>query len=457
MERYKQQFLEGAKERDVPAKTANKIFDQMLQFAAYGFNKSHSVAYALVAYQTAYLKANYPLEFMSSLLTSEIGKSAIDVDDKVNKLVTYVEEAENMKIKVLGPDVNYSFNHFSIEHYKDGPPSIRFALNAVKNVGEGVVDILVQERKEKGKFTSLDNFISRIKDRKFNKRVGESLCKSGALDCFAGEETKEIFRAKILNNLDELFSGKVKKENANQDMLFGFEEAENKLLTDDKVEPLSEHLLLKNEKEVLGFYLSGHPLTSLKRPMSMLVTSKISPIVKGDLSIASKVKVAGIILNVKKIMTKKGLPMAKFELEDLSDTISVCVFPRTYKKLSEMVIANKIVAVEGTVNVSEFRGVNSFELFADEIMDFKDVFQEWGKNFIISFSDGVLLDEKRLLDIKHIIAKHKGDCPVLFKVNTGANAHYIIETKERVVLGENLFGEIEKLLGEKTWQVERKS
>jgi len=112
--------------------------------------------------------------------------------------------------------------------------------------------------------------------------------------------------------------------------------------------------------------------------------------------------------------------------------------------------------MEGSVNASDFRGINSFELIADEIMEFKDIFQEWGKNFIVSFSDGVLLDEKRLLDIKHILGKHKGDYPVFFKVNTGANAHYIIETKEKVVLDEKLFKEIENLLGEKTWQVERK-
>ncbi|MEA3306873.1 MAG: DNA polymerase III subunit alpha, partial [Elusimicrobiota bacterium] len=288
MEKYKQQFIDGAKKRDVPPKIADKIFEQMLQFAAYGFNKSHSVAYALIAYQTAYLKANYPLEFMSSLLTSEIGKSAIDSDDKENKLVTYVEEAENMNIKVFGPNVNYSYTHFSIEHYKDAPPAIRFALNAVKNVGEGIVEMLIAERKENGKFTSLDNFISRLKDRKFNKRVGESLAKSGALDCFADGDIKEVFRAKVLNNLDELFSGKgkSKKEDANQNMLFGFEVMEKKTLLNDEVEPLSEHALLKNEKEVLGFYLSGHPLASLKRPMNMLVSSRIAPIVKGQMAVA---------------------------------------------------------------------------------------------------------------------------------------------------------------------------
>lgn len=458
MEKYKQKFFEGAQKKDVPLKTADKVFDQMLQFAAYGFNKSHSVAYALIAYQTAYLKANYPMEFMASLLTSEIGHSPVDTDDKVNKLVTYIEEAENMGIKILGPDINHSFSHFSIEYYKDAPPAIRFALNAVKNVGEGVVEMLVEERRKNGKFISLDDFIFRLKDRKFNKRVGESLAKSGSFDCFSDGDIKEVFRAKILNNLDELFSGKGrgKKEDANQKMLFGFEDIKENSLMDEKVEPLSEHVLLKNEKEVLGFYLSGHPLTSLKRSMNMLVSSKIATIVKGSLPVASKVKVAGIILNVKKIVTKKGLAMAKFELEDLSDSISVCVFPKIYKKFNEMLITNKIVAVCGTVNVSEFRGVSSFELFADEIMEFYNVFQEWGKNLIVSFSDGVLLDEKRLLDIKHIIGKHKGDCPVFFKVNTGANANYIVETKEKVILGDNLFKEIEKLLGEKTWQVERK-
>ncbi len=455
MERYKEQFFTGSKKKDVPHKIANKIFDQMLQFAAYGFNKSHSVAYALVAYQTAYLKANYPVEFMTALLTSEIGHSAVDVIDKENKLVTYTEEAENMGIEVLGPDVNHSVNCFSIEKH-NGKPAIRFALNAVKNVGEGAVETMVLEREEKGKFTSLENFIERLGGRQFNKRVGEALAKSGSFDCFANGDIKELYRAKVLGNVEELFNskGNKQKENANQDMLFGFEETKADCIENKDIAPLSEHELLKNEKEVLGFYMSGHPLTSLKRRMSMVVSSQIEPIVKGKFSPDSKLRVAGMILNVKKITTKKGSAMAKFELEDLSGSVSVCVFPRKYKEFSEFLVPNTIVAVLGTVNVSTFKGSTSFELFAEEIVAFGDVFQKWGKNLVVSFSDGVLLDEKKLVEIKHIMGKHKGTCPVFFRVNTRARANYVIETTEKVVLEQKLFKEIEKALGEKTWQVE---
>ncbi|MEK7721400.1 MAG: DNA polymerase III subunit alpha, partial [Elusimicrobiota bacterium] len=184
MEQMRARFVEQARSKnDIPNKLATKIFDQMVEFAGYGFNKSHSVAYALVAYQTAWLKANYPVEFMAALLTSEIGHSPIGSEEKENKLVTYIGESQDMEIGILGPNVNRSQKKFSIEEIQ-GKPAIRFALTAVKNVGEGVVEALVAERDRNGPFRSFEEFTLRADARQLNKRVVESLAKGGAFDGF---------------------------------------------------------------------------------------------------------------------------------------------------------------------------------------------------------------------------------------------------------------------------------
>jgi DNA polymerase-3 subunit alpha len=455
MEQSRVKFTEGAKENGIPLKLSTKIFDQILQFAGYGFNKSHSVAYALVAYQTAWLKANFPVEFMCALLTSEIGHNAVNSDEKENKQVTYIGEAQAMEIEILGPDLNHSGRIFTIEE-KAGKPAVRFALTAVKNVGEGVVDAIVSERDRNGPFRSFEEFTLRADGKQLNKRVIESMAKSGALDGFYPSPTVELARTKALKAVESFSEtgSRSRKEQEGQDFLFGVAASRRPpAVSAPPSEALNEHTILKYEKEVLGFYFSGHPLNSYRRHISMISNSNIEKILTAGFKSGDLVRVAGIVLQSKVMQTKKGDTMAKFELEDLTGSIGVCLFPRNYAAYGSQLAPNKIVVVAGKVQESDF-GQNPFELVAEEVLGLFDAMNKWGRHIMIRMPEGILFDEKQLSELKHTLNRSHGECPVYLKVNTKAKSSYIVETSDRVVLNEALFKDLEKILGVQTWQVE---
>ncbi len=444
MEKLRTKFMDQAKQHyNVTPKLSGKIFDDMAKFAGYGFNKSHSVAYALVAYQTAWLKANYPVEFMAALLTSEIGKSAVNSEDKENKLVTYIGEAQDMEIQIGGPSVNKSQKKFSIETH-DGRPVIRFALTAIKNVGEGVVEAMVAEREKNGPYRSFEEFTLRADSKQLNKRVVESLAKGGAFDCFYPAEKAEISRSRAMEAV-ELFCGG-KGRDCNQAMLFGEEKKESSAL--------SEHTILKNEQEVLGFYFSGHPLNSYRRHLSMVSNAQADKVLAGGFEEGAIVRVAGIVTQFKNMQTKKtGEAMAKFEVEDLTGSIGVCLFPKKYKMYGSQLGPNKVVVVAGKVQKSDF-GEQNFELIAEEAYGLFDAMNKWARGLVVNLPEGILFDEKQLHELKGVLGKSHGMCPVYFQVNAKGRGTYMIETTERVNLTDQLLRDIEKLLGDKTWKVQ---
>ena len=444
MEQMRAKFVDQARSKnDIPNKLATKIFDQIVEFAGYGFNKSHSVAYALVAYQTAWLKANYPVEFMAALLTSEIGHSPIGSEDKENKLVTYIGEAQDMEIEILGPSVNSSNKKFSIET-RGGKPAIRFALTAVKNVGEGVAEGIAAERVRNGQFRSFEEFTLRADSKQLNKRVVESLAKGGCFDCFYPAEKPEISRSRAMEAV-ELFCGGGGRD-SNQAMLFGEEKK--------AAAEMSEHLLLKNEHEVLGFYFSGHPLNSYRRHLSMVSNAQADKLLAGGFAEGDMVRVAGIVTQFKNMQTKKtGEAMAKFEVEDLTGNIGVCLFPRKYKMYGASLGPNKVVVVSGKVQKSDF-GEQNYELIAEEAYGLFDAMNKWARGLIINLPEGILFDEKQLHELKSELGKNHGMCPVYFQVNAKGRGAYMIETTERVGLNDHLLRGIEKLLGDKTWKLE---
>ena len=444
MEKMRDKFVKQAKDfNDVAPRLSTKIFDQMAQFAEYGFNKSHSVAYALVAYHTAWLKANHPVEFMAALLTSEIGKSAVNSEDKENKLVTYIGEAQDMEIEIAGPSVNQSQKKFSIEDH-DGRPAIRFALTAIKNVGEGVVETMVAERAKNGPFRSFEEFTLRADSKQLNKRVIESLAKGGAFDVFYPAEKPELSRAKAMDAVEAFCGGKA--HDANQTMLFGEEK---------KAAPaMNEHTLLKNEHEVLGFYFSGHPLNSYRRHLSMVANAQAEKVLAGGFAEGAMVRVAGIVAQFKNMQTKKtGEPMAKFEVEDLTGNLGVCLFPKKYKLYGPQLGPNKVVVVAGKVQKSDF-GEQNYELIAEEAYGLFDAMNKWARGLVVNLPEGILFDEKQLHDLKAALGRSHGACPVYFQVDAKGRGTYMIETTERVGLTDQLLRDIEKLLGDKTWKVE---
>ncbi len=341
----KEKFVEGVVKNGASKSIGEKLWEWVLPFAQYGFNKSHSVAYAMIAYHTAYLKAHYPVEFMAAVLTSE--KADIE------RIAFLIDECKEMNVEVLAPDINESFRNFSV--VPDGK-KIRFGLLAIKNVGGNIVEAILQERKNQGAFQSFSDFASRLDSRDFNKKSMEALIKTGAFDKF--EE-----RGKLLNNLEDIltFNREIRKAKSNtQVSLFGAIEAIPTALRLKDTPPVPNDQKLMWEKELLGLYISSHPLENVKN----ILAKKALPLKElKDQFPRQKIKIGGIISSIKKILTKNGQPMIFMKIEDLTDKAEVVVFPSILEKYITSFQENKIVFVTGRV---DFRD-NTPKLICEEI------------------------------------------------------------------------------------------
>ncbi|NGQ94869.1 DNA polymerase III subunit alpha [Brevibacillus sp. SYP-B805] len=330
-------FVVGSIRQGYDDKLANHVYDLIVRFADYGFNKAHSVAYAVIAYQMAYLKANYPLAFMAALLSLSIGSQG--------KIAEYVEEARRLRLTVLPPDVNESEAAFTV---KNG--AIRFGLAAVKNVGYGAIDWIVKER-ERAPYRNLLDFCTRMDTRLVNRRVIESLILAGALDGLPGH------RAQKLVMLDEIMGkANVRREEREgaQLNLFALENtpvADTAPLAYPDVPPFSRMQQLREERELLGAYLSGHPLDqyafALNRPEIRTIASL------ADLAKDQPVKAIGMIVELKRIQTKKGDAMAFLTIEDKTAQVEVVVFPQAYARYAELLEKERLVVVEGRLDTQD--------------------------------------------------------------------------------------------------------
>ena len=330
----KKKFIEGCKKNEIPESISQKIWHWFEPFAHYSFNRSHAAAYATIAYQTAYLKVHYILEFMASLLTSEKAN--------IERIGFLMEECKRMGIEVLPPNLNESFRYFSVIPKEN---KIRFGLAAIKNVGENVVEEIVKERKEKGHFQSIEDFVSRVPIKVLNKKSLESLIKTGTFDKF-GE------RKKLLNNLELLLEysreSKKNKFNGQKGLFDGLNKnchkTAFKLMDSEKASQIEK---LRWEKELLGIYVSGHPLDNFKKNFWQMalpinqITHKL---------VGKTVKVCGVISGIKKIITKTGKPMLFFNLEDKFSKIEVVNFPSVIERNPEAFQENKIVLVSGRID-----------------------------------------------------------------------------------------------------------
>ena len=343
LKEQEQIFIQGAIKNNINEKIARKIWSWFLPFASYGFNKSHSTGYGMIAYQTAYLKAHFPVEFMASVLASE--------KQDVERVSFLIEECKRMKIDVLPPDINESFKNFTVID-KD---KIRFGLLAIKNVGHNIVETIVKERENNGKFESIGDFLNRIHSKNLNKKSMEALIKTGAFDNL--EE-----RGVLLYNLEKIlsFSKEIQNhKNNGQKGLFSTTTPNIKL---DQSEPalLSDRLIW--EKELLGIYISGHPLENFKLKKVTNI-GKIIEDLKQDHSInlpivkklmpGNRVNIGGLITSIKKILTKSGRLMQFVKIEDLTGKIEVVVFPGTVEKYQHALIKNKIITVSGRLDMKE--------------------------------------------------------------------------------------------------------
>lgn len=338
MEKLRVKFIDGAKHNKIPESKAEKLYELIQKFAGYGFNKSHAAAYAVVCYQTAFLKTHYPTEFMAALMTTDMGNQ--------DKLVGYFTECRDLGIKVLGPDVNASQKHFAVA---DG--AIRFGLAAIKNVGEGAVESVLDVRSRTGPFGSFFDFCRRVDLHKVNKRMLEGLIKAGAFD------STGAIRSQLMAVLDQAVeegAAAQRERELGQTSIFGEELKGENASVSLPAHPLpsiaewDQAQRLKYERELTGFYISAHPLTRYEATLGALSTA--STIGLKDCVDGGEVKLCGIIATAKPMLTKKGDRMAYLTVEDLHGTAEVIVFPDLFKTAGELIEPERIVRITGTID-----------------------------------------------------------------------------------------------------------
>jgi DNA polymerase-3 subunit alpha len=413
MAAQRERFVTGAAQRNYPPKKIEKIFDLMAQFAGYGFNKSHSAAYALLAYQTAYLKTHYPIEFMAALLTSVTGST----DD----VVKYINECREMGIAVEAPDINVSDANFT-PHGN----AIRFGLAAVKNVGHNAIDSIVAGRKKLGHYRSIYEFCENVDLRLLNKRVLESLIKSGALDAFGR-------RAQLMAVLDKAIENAQKQQRdaeSGQHGLFGVFQQEEPGGQEEKLPNTpdwDEHTRLAAEKEIVGFFLSGHPLERFREKLDglhALSTAQLSA-VKASTGKDENLTTAGIITNLRVLKSKKGDFYAQGALEDMEGTIEMIVFPEAYRRLQEKVKLEVPVLVRGGLRVEE--GANP-KLTVSEIQLLEEAKVPLPRSLRIRIPLQSITETA--VDALHALClEKKGDAKVLFDVEREGDFMVVMEAE----------------------------
>ncbi len=335
LEKTEEKLINGMINQGIDKKIAKKIWEWILPFAGYGFNKSHSACYAIIAYQTAYLKTHFPVEFMAAVLASERAD--------VERIAFLIEECKSMKIEVLQPDINESEENFTVVDKN----KIRFGLEAIKNVGKNIVEIIVNERKQNGSYVSIIDFISRTSCHDLNKKSLESLIKAGAFDGL--EERK-----KLLNNLDKLLGwakDHQKQKSNGQKSLFNGPKFNNKMDLGETA-PATKKEKSDWEKELLGLYITSHPLEDFAEVIKQKAFP-ISKIVQEFFDAGKQVRIGGVISKIKKIITKNGQPMLFVTVEDQTDKVEVIAFTRTIERHAVCFQENKIVFISGQVNTKD--------------------------------------------------------------------------------------------------------
>ncbi|HEV2173227.1 MAG TPA: OB-fold nucleic acid binding domain-containing protein, partial [Nitrospira sp.] len=425
-------FLEGAKQNKISDKKAEKLYELIQKFAGYGFNKSHAAAYAVVCYQTGYLKAHYPTEFMAALMTSDMGNQ--------DKIVGYFTECRDLGIKVLGPDVNKSQKNFAVV---DG--EIRFGLAAIKNVGEGAVESVLAIRADSGPFTSFFDFCRRVDLHKVNKRMLEGLIKAGAFDSLGAK------RSQLMAMLDQAIedgAAAQQERERGQTSIFG-EDLNGGGHEVTAVEPTLPNVpewdqaqRLKYERELTGFYITAHPLARYEATIHALSTATTAGLT--ELSDGKEVKLCGIIAAVKSMLTKKGDRMAYVTLEDLQGTVEVIVFPDLFKNVGDLIAPERLVRLTGTID----RGDKGTKIRGSKIEPLAEVQNQTIKRIHIRLSDRPEVKEQlpRLLDV---FKRHPGGTAIslTFRTESALEADTAPLPNLTVTASEHFIADVEEVLG----------
>lgn len=449
MEKERKNFVYGNEEEGVKGciangineKTANHIFDEMIDFAKYAFNKSHAAAYAVVSYQTAYLKYYYPTEFMAALMTS--------VKDNVTKVSEYILACRQMGMKIAPPDINEGEGSFTVS---DG--AIRYGLSAIKSIGQSVVDEIIKERKGNGPFISLEDFVERMSNKEVNKRTLESFIKSGALDTLPGtRKQKFLISAQLLDQ-----KSKEKKNSMEGQMsLFDFveeEEKENYMITFPDVGEYTKDELLAFEKEILGVYVSGHPLEEDEERWRKNVTANTSDFVvdeetgEAEVRDGAYVTIGGMIAGKTVKTTRNNQMMAFVTIEDLAGSVEVLIFPKIYEKNRDLLNQDEKVFVRGRVSVGDDP---VGKVICDQIIPFSDIPRELWIQY--PDKDVYFNQEQELLEMLKL---YEGKDQVVIYL-LAERAKKVLPRNWNVCAGRELTGLLSKKLGERNVKVVEKT
>jgi DNA polymerase-3 subunit alpha len=433
MEEHRGMFVKGATANGHDPKKAAELFDLMEKFGGYGFNKSHSAAYALIAYQTAYLKANFPLEFIAALMTSERNNS--------DAVIKYMDECRGHNIKVLPPDVNESDAHFTVS---DG--CIRFGLAAVKGIGEAAIEsIVVIRENEDGPYKSLYDFCERVNTSKANKKVLEALIKCGAFDASGAKRSQMM--AVLEDALDH--GNRIQREKADSQLDLFADSNMGAVLPVSlpklpNIEEWEDNYLLELEKEALGFYITGHPMdkyTDIIQKYANVTTTSLQ-----DMANERMIRMAGTIRVLKVHKTKKGDMMAFCAIEDQSASVEVVIFPNLYAKIHPLLAEEQIVILEAEVQKTE----NIVKLIAEKIVPIDRAGQEWTSGILIDL-DAAKFGSEVLEQLKPIIEGYPGDCTSFLKIKMETDTPPVLVklSDEFMTCSDPIFfNQVETLLGE---------
>ena len=433
-----EQFIEGAVQRGMPDKDAHEIWELIIKFAGYGFNKSHSTAYALVAYQTAYLKSHYPVEFMAALLSGDIPGRNFKIKDS---LVEHLEDSRRMEIEIVAPDVNHSAAEFSVEDRK-----IFFGLAAIKGCGGSAADSIVSARNEDGPFRDLFDFCERVDASGCSRATIETLIKAGAFDSLGAR------RAQLMNVVERAMqagASKLKDRRSGQKSLFDAmteeEEPEPVVLPDVPEFPERERLML--EKEVLGFYLSSHPLAEYEQTLNSFCSHSTDNL--DGVKDRAEVMMGGIISSIKVSYTKKNAKYAMFDMEDTTGNIRCIAWPGEYDKTADQIQPDAIVLIRG---VLDRRGGDEANLIVNEMIPLDQVNARYTRGLRI------LVDQARhgddiLPKIREIVRYYPGNREVqlVLALDDGSRVH--LKSSRGLDVKPEVQQRVEELLGPGSCQV----
>lgn len=431
MAQMRKEFVKGAIENKIDQKVAEEVFDLMDKFARYGFNKSHSACYSIVAYQTAYLKAHYPAEFMAATMTSEMGST--------DRIVFFIEECRRMNIEVLPPDVNESLAQFSVVEGK-----IRFGLGAVKNVGLNAIESIVSARRKDGKFTTIYDFCQRIDLRLANKKVLESLIQAGAMDSLEGNRS-QLYAA--IDVATSYASSLAQSKARNQASLF--DDAPEEVRIEPVIPELPDWEIsekLTREKEVLGFYVSGHPLDPYRAEIQAFSTISLGNL--ESLRDGAAASVCGMVTNMKIHYDRRNRAMAFFTIENFTGSIELLAFSDPYTQYKDLIDPDKIVVVQGRLSVRE---EEKPKMIVNRITPLSEAWQSMTKAFYLSF-DAEKLDEMKIERVNQIIRTNQGQCQLYFQIKVNGHKKAYRSKKYRVRPNQDMLVRLQDLLGkENVW------